>query len=167
MKSLWIAPMALALAAVPAAAADCDSKSFEVAVPDASTLKLSDGIHTIAKAKAPHAEFEVKVRVKAGQSSENEFWANGKHLLEKPEAKTPADFLRCLKSQHVEISSLGFAEKMLGVLSDLVEHPAEARNSACVLKVTASCYEYGSGKYWCSYRVCCGSSCHVEFDPVP
>jgi hypothetical protein len=163
----WLVPLSLALGSLPAGAADCDSKAFEISVPDAATLKLSDGVHTIAKAKAPHGEFEARVRVKAGNVSENEFWANGKKLELKLDPKTPSDFQRCLKSQKVEISSVGFAEEMLHALSGLVEQRAEAATRACVYRVTATCYEYSSGKYWCSYHVCCGSSCHVEFDPVP
>ena len=51
----WLTPLSLAFVlAVPAVAADsCDAKSFEISAPDASTLKLTDGVHTIAKAKAP------------------------------------------------------------------------------------------------------------------
>lgn len=165
----WFTPLSLAMVlGVPAAAADsCDSKSFEISVPDASTLKLKDGVHTIAKARAPHGEFEVRVRVKGTEISENEFWANGKHLGQKLDPKTPPEFVRCLKEQNVKISSAGWAEEMLQSLSGLVEHAAEARNTRCVLKVTATCYQYAPGKYWCAYHVCCGSNCSVDFDPVP
>ena len=166
----WFTPVALALVlGVPAAAADsCDSKSFEISVPDASTLKLTDGLHTIAKTRAPHGEFEVRVRVKGNEISENEFWANGKHLGAKLDPKTPPEFVKCLKEQRVQISEVGFAEEMLRALSGLVEHAAEAKASkACKYKVTATCYEYSSGNYWCAYHVCCGGHCSVEFDPVP
>ena len=166
----WFTALSFALVlAVPAAAADsCDSKSFEISAPDASTLKLTDGLHTIAKAKAPHGEFEVRVRVKGSEISENEFWANGKPLGAKLDPKTPPEFVKCLKEQKVQLSDVGFAEEMLRAFSGLVEHAAEAKNSRpCMYKVTASCYQYASGKYWCSYHVCCGGSCHVEFDPVP
>jgi hypothetical protein len=165
----WLTPLSVAFVlAVPAAAADsCDAKSFEISAPDASTLKLPDGVHTIAKAKAPHGEFEVRVTVKGKEISENEFWANGKRLGQKLDPKTPPEFVKCLKEQKVQVSEAGFAEEMLRALSGLVEHTAEAKASACVYKVTATCYQYASGKYWCAYHVCCGSSCGVEFDPVP
>jgi hypothetical protein len=165
----WLTPVFLAMSlGVPAAAEDsCDSKSFEIPVPDASTLKLAEGVHTIAKAKAPHGEFEVRVRVKGSEISENEFWANGKRLGAKLDAKTPPEFVKCLKEQKVQISDVGFAEEMLRALSGLVEHSAEAKNTKCVLKVTASCYQYAPGKFWCAYHVCCGSSCSVDFDPLP
>lgn len=164
----WLVPLSISLAlASPVRAASCDSKLFEVAVPDASTLKLKDGEHTIAKARAPHGEFEVRVRVKGSEISENEFWANGKHLGAKLDPKTPPEFVKCLKEQKVKVASASFAEEMFRSLSNLVEERADARNTRCVLKVTATCYEYASGKYWCAYHVCCGSNCSVEFDPVP
>ncbi len=165
----WLPALPLALSfSVPAAAADsCDSSSFKIPVPDASTLKLADGLHTIAKAKAPHGEFEVRVRVKGNEISENEFWANGKRLGEKLDPKTPPEFVKCLKEKKVQISAVGFAEEMFRALSGLVEHPAEAKNTRCVYEVTATCYQYAKGKYWCSYHVCCGGHCSVDFDPVP
>lgn len=166
----WIVPLSLAFAlgASGARAADpCSSKTYELNVPDAATLKLKDGVHTIAAVKMETGKLEVRVRVKGIEISENEFWANGKLLKEMPESSIPKDLRRCLTPAKASLAPGTLVEEAARVLSGWLEREAEARNTRCVYKVTATCYQYAAGKYWCAYHVCCGSSCSVDFDPVP
>ena len=108
------------------------------------------------------------MRVKGNEISENEFWANGKHLGAKLDPKTPPEFVKCLKEQKVPDLRGRLRRGDAAGASGLVEHAAEAKASkACKYKVTATCYEYSSGNYWCAYHVCCGGHCSVDFDPVP
>ncbi|MFI5119170.1 MAG: hypothetical protein ACHQM4_02085 [Thermoanaerobaculia bacterium] len=161
----WLVPLSLSLAlAVSAAAAPCSSKTYELNVPDAATLQLKDGDHVIAKLTTDRGPFEVHVHVSGKSISDHEFWVNGKRLREGKESDLKPEVLKCLKAQN---ASLPTAEDWIAaaarVASNLVEHTAEAAKSG-VLTVTATCYEYAAGKYFCAYRVCYGTACHIEFD---
>ncbi len=166
----WLVPLSLSLAlAGSAVAADpCSSKTYELNVPDPATLHLKDGEHTIASVNTDQGKFEARVRVKGGVVSDDGFWANGKRLKEGRESDLKPELLKCLKAQKASLSSSeGWIASAAQFASSLVEHSAEAKLSHCLLKVTATCYQHSPGHYFCAYRVCCGSVCHIEFDPLP
>ncbi len=166
----WLAALSLslALAGSASAAGPCSSKTYELTVPDPATLHLKDGSHVIASLNTEHGKLEVRVRVKGGVVSDDGFWANGRRLREGKESDLKPELLKCLKEQHASLSSSeGWIATTARVVSSLVEHSAEARITKGVLKVTATCYEYKAGQYFCAYRVCYGTNCHIEFDDLP
>src|SRR5262249_37179656 len=147
----------------PGLASPCSTKTYELAVPDASTLHLRDGDHVIAAVSTEHGKLEVRVHVKGDAISENEFFLNGKPLRRVLESGVPRDVLKCQQlkaSRTAEDWILAAAN----AVSTLVEHAAEARNTKCVYEVTATCYEYAKNQYVCAYRICCGTSCYIEIE---
>jgi hypothetical protein len=164
LRPLALALLSLVLAGSLAAAGPCSSKTYSLSVPDPATMQLKDGDHAIATLNTEHGRFEVHVRVSGKTISEHEFWANGRRLKEGKESDLKPEVLKCLKAQSASLPSPeDWIAAAAGAASSLVEHSAEAAK-ASVLTVTATCYEYKAGSYFCAYRVCYGTACHIEFD---
>lgn len=157
----------LLTAATSRAAGPCSSRTYELPVPDASTLHLKDGEHTIASVSTERGKLEARVTVKGSAISEVDLFLNGRRLKEVPESRIPAKLRECTKQAAAPSAPGEWIAGAARLLSDVVEHEADAFNKKCVFKVTASCYEYSKGQFWCVYRVCCGTSCHFETDDLP
>jgi hypothetical protein len=168
LRSLrWLAPLSVFVTLAGSAASPCSSKTYELNVPDPATLKLKDGEHVIAAVGTDHGKLEVRVQVKGGVISDNEFWANGKRLKEGQESDLRPEVLKCMKTLGASLPpSEGWVAEAARAASSLIENSAEAKNNKnpCLLKVTATCYQSSPGTYFCAYRICCGNNCYIELD---
>lgn len=154
-----LASVCIAFALTVPAAAECRSKTYTLDVPDASTLKLKDGEHTIAAVATEQGKLEARVTVKGKIVSETKLFVGGKPLKEISETQIPESVSGCV--QKAALSPESWIAKAFRTTLDWMV-PTVYANQPCKLVVTATCGRALDGTWYCVYKVCCGRSCTWE-----
>ena len=145
------------------AAAECTTKTYTLDVPDATTLKLKDGDHTVAAVATEHGKLEARVTVKGKVVSEPRLFIGGKLLKEISESQILEPVRGCAQKagllQKAGLSAESWIARVVYGALNWIMPTAYARTEACIYKVTAFCGKALDGSYYCIYYVCCGSKC--------
>jgi hypothetical protein len=150
-----VAAVLLTIGAGAAVLVECGAVTLEV--PDASTLRLKDGEHTIASTMTEWGRFEAKVTVKGRAISEPVYSMGGKVMKPAPESRVPPATLACLKGDDRQPAQddpedLG----TWGAPPERADPPVAAR-----CKVTSSCVKAIGGGGYCWARANCGG--HIGY----